>query len=457
MIHNGVRYVPYRCDLFAQLKRLLPKSLTSRFLLILVAPVLLSQLVISSLFLEKYTQTILGIISGQMAGEASAVARLLDMHCEESYVNELKKSMNLEVEVLNAPKVQKHGIAKNHKAYRVLRNAIQKKGYEGYYISAEGRHMDIYIPSSNGSDIYKISFSRRILYMKIIPIVLGGGISSCIIFLAIALIFMKNQLRAVKRLAVGLDKFGKGVDTGKFTPEGALEIRAAGMAFCQMKKNVKELMDNRMRILAGISHDLRTPLTKMKLQLSLMPNSQEREWLMNDVDMMVKMTESFTLYAAEQNKELPVEKDIRDLIGEIAVRYRSDEFAIYITGDAAVRCMVRPMSMQRALGNIISNAKKYAKRLYIDANDTGKEVIISFEDDGCGIDIEKADELFLPFKKQNEARTHSIDDGVGLGLSIARDAIDAHGGGIFARNSERYGGACFIVKLPRDGIETHGG
>lgn len=428
-------------------KKILPKSLFSRFLLILITPVVFSQLIISVIFLEKYTQTILGIISRQMAGEASSIARLLDMNCEKEYIEELAKNMNLNIEILSDSKLKKQGIAKNHKAYRILKNAIQKKGYKDYYINTQDQKMDVYI-SSNNSNVYKISFARKTLYMKIIPIVLGSGLASSVILLIIAFIFLKNQIRPIKRLAKEADNFGKGIDNETYRPEGAREIRIAGTAFCKMKKSVKDLMNTRMKILAGISHDLRTPLTKMKLQLSLMPKTKETEWLMNDVNMMIKMTESFTLHASEQNKELPFKKNIFSFMEEIVRDYKTDDFEIKISGDKSIEASVKYISLKRAFGNIISNAKKYAKHLYIEISLKEDRVTILFEDDGGGIDIANIETLFLPFKKQNEARTHNIDEGVGLGLSIARDAINAHGGTILAKNSTRYGGACFIIHLP---------
>lgn len=429
------------------LKKLLPKSLFFRFMLILIAPVVLSQLIIGVIFFKKYTQTILGIISTRMAGEASAITRLLDMGCDNEYVDELKHSMNLEVEILNDMKLKKSGISKNHKTYRALRDAIRKKGYTSYYIDTEGHDMDVYIPSVNNPEVYKISFSRKTLYMKIIPVVIGSGIVASIVFLLISFIFLKNQIRPIRKLARAATDFGNGSDSG-YVPEGALEIRAAGAAFCQMKIRVKELMNNRMKILAGISHDLRTPLTKMKLQLSLMPKSKETEWLMSDVNMMIRMTESFTLHAFEQNKEIPVKVNICSFIQKIAADYVSDEFSVEVAGDACTEVSVRQLSMRRAFGNIISNARKYSRHLYINISKHVTCVSISFEDDGCGIGPDASGKIFQAFETGNAARTHDVDDGVGLGLSIARDAIISHGGEISATNSKTYGGACFWVKLP---------
>ncbi len=431
------------------IKRLLPKSLISRFLLILITPVIFSQLIIGIIFSEKYTGTILNIISRQMAGEAAAIAKLLDLGCEKSYIDELKKNMNLEIDILNDLKLEKSGISKNHTAYRILRNALIKKGYNNYYIDTQNQNMDIYIPASNEMDIYKISFSRKTLYMKIIPVVLGSGIISSILLLIIAFIFLKNQIRPIKKLAKAAESFGKGLDNSyEYKPEGAEEIRVAGTAFYEMRENLKNLMDNRLKVLAGISHDLRTPLTKMKLQLSVMPKTDETKWLMKDVNTMIKITENFTLHAAEQNKEKLTQIKLYDFIFNITLEYISNEFSIEVTGIRDFVLLIKPVSLGRAFGNIISNAKKYSSKLVITILKENNFVIINFEDNGPGIILDNPEELFHPFKKQNEARTQNIDDGVGLGLSIARDAILAHGGSITANNSQKFKGACFCVKLP---------
>lgn len=431
------------------LKRLLPKSLTSRFLLILITPVIFSQLIIGIIFSEKYTGTILSIISRQMAGEAAAVTKLLDLGCEKSYIDELKKNMNLEIDILNDLKLKKSGISKNHTAYRMMRNALIKKGYNNYYIDTQDKNMDIYIPASNGFDIYKISFSRKTLYMKIIPVVLGSGIISSIILLVIAFIFLKNQIRPIKKLATAAENFGKGLDYSyEYKPEGAEEIRVAGMAFYEMRKNLKTLMDNRLKVLAGISHDLRTPLTKMKLQLSVMPETNETNWLMKDVNTMIQITENFTIHAAEQYKEKLMKLNLYNFLSDIILEYITNGFSIQLNGTKDLFLFIKPISLKRAFGNIISNAKKYSTKLIIHISEENKFAIISFEDNGSGITLDNPEELFHPFKKQNEARTQNIDDGVGLGLSIARDVVVSHGGNISASNSQKLHGACFIVKLP---------
>jgi two-component system osmolarity sensor histidine kinase EnvZ len=448
MVHNNCILNLYNLEVQKTLRKFLPKSTFGRFLLILIVPVIFSQLTVGIIFSEKYTQTVLGIISRQMAGEATAVAKLLDTGCADSSIEELKNSMNLNIEVINDSKLRKRGISKNHKAYRILKRALLKKGVNDYYIDTHDTRMDVYIPSNNGNDVYKISFSRKNLYMKIIPIVLGWGFVSSVLLLTIAFIFLKNQIRPIKKLARATQNFGKGIDTNEYIPEGAKEIRMAGIAFCEMKQSVRDLMNTRMKVLAGISHDLRTPLTKMKLQLSLMPKTKEIWWLSHDVNMMIKITESFTIHMAEQNKEIFIHRNLYAFFNETVADHSSGNFNVKLVGDKRIEVSIKYTTLKRAFDNIISNAEKYAENLYINFSQNNENIEIRFEDDGVGIEEGMADALFSPFTKQNSARTHGKGDGVGLGLSIARDAIIAHGGKISASNSATYGGACFTVILP---------
>ncbi|MDR1391445.1 MAG: HAMP domain-containing histidine kinase [Holosporales bacterium] len=435
--------------MFFNFKKLLPKGLFIRFALILITPLILSQFTIGIIFSEKYIQTTLGIISRQMVGEVITVARLLDKHCKKDYIEEIKHGMNLSIEVINNSKLKKKGVSKNHKTYTVLKKALKKRGYESFYICSRNGRMEVYIPSSDNVDIYKISFQKKILYMKIVPLVLGIGAISGIVLLLIAFIFLKNQIRSIKKLASEIGKFGRGIDNNEYKPEGSKEIKIAGLAFCEMKKKFRTLMDTKMESLAGISHDLRTPLTKMKLQLSMMQKTKETNWLMSDVNMMIKMTESFTLHAAEQNREMFTHRNLLSFLKEVLADYTSEKFHAKVDGDESIEVSIKYVSLKRALGNIILNAEKYASNLYINFHKHEKKIIIMFEDDGIGIDEKSSETLFMPFKKQNEARTHeNINEGVGLGLSIARNSIMEHGGKIFAKNSEIYGGANFIIEFP---------
>jgi two-component system osmolarity sensor histidine kinase EnvZ len=290
------------------------------------------------------------------------------------------------------------------------------------------------------------------MYTKIIPIVLGWGIASSIIILIIAFLFLQNQIRPIKKLTEAIERFGYGDESNyAFKPEGAKEIRLAGKAFCDMQVNFKKLMNTKIRTLAGISHDLKTPLTKIKLQLAMMPKTPEINFLKKDVDDMIKITESFTMHAAQQNKEIFVYRNLRKLLDNLSTNYVNKNFKIYVTGDNTIEIYMKYTSLKRAFCNIIGNAKKFSTELNICLSKNQEQKIeIIFEDNGPGIHADLIDDIFSPFISGNQAKTHGDEVGVGLGLSIARDIITEHGGEISVENSVRTGGAKFRITIRQD-------
>ncbi|MDR0640426.1 MAG: HAMP domain-containing histidine kinase [Holosporales bacterium] len=430
------------------LQKVLPKSISVRFFWILTAPVILSQLVFGVLFFGKYTESVMKMMANQIAGDIWVVSNSLDFGYPDSGP-ELQRKLGLTAFILKNTHLKKIGIERNGKVYRLLRNALYEKGLSHHYIRLRNNNIITYITAQNGKDLYKISFPRRNMYTRIIPIVLGWGLASSMVLLIIAYMFLKNQLRPIKKLVIAVDEFGRGIDTNNFKPEGAAEVRRAGMAFCDMKANFRAIMNNRMKTLAGISHDLRTPLTKIKLQLSLLDSTEEIELLKKDVDIMAKITENFTLHSANQNKEMFAHWNLGKFLNELAKEYAGSNFKILIEGDRAIEVYIKYISLKRAFGNIISNAKKYAENLYIYFMEESEGIILYFEDDGPGIAPDVMDDIFSPFVCGNQARTHDdAEIGVGLGLSIVRDVITDHGGKVSASRSREHGGAKFTVTLP---------
>ncbi|MDR1476378.1 MAG: hypothetical protein LBI20_03640 [Holosporales bacterium] len=430
-------------------KKVLPKSIFPRFFIILITPVILSQLIFGAIFFGKYMESVMKVTAQQIAGEIWSVASVLDLGCSAEYISEIRKNMEVDVSILKNTILKKNGIAKNSKVYRLLRNACRNKNIRAHYIKPFDSKILVYVQSKNNNDLYKILIPRKMMYTRIIPIVLGWGVASSIIILIIAFLFLKNQIRPIKKLTKAVEKFGYGGELNdSFKPEGAKEIRLAGEAFCDMKANFRKLMDTKIRTLAGISHDLRTPLTKMKLQLSLMQKSPEIDFLKKDVEDMIRITESFTMHASQRNKEIFVRRNLGKFLDDLATDYVAENFKIRVTGDRSIEFCMRYTALKRAFGNIIGNAKKYGHKLNIHffKNKT-QEIELIFEDDGPGIQADLIDDIFSPFVSGNRAKTHGDEIGVGLGLSIARDIIAEHGGEIYATNSENSGGAKFVVSL----------
>jgi two-component system osmolarity sensor histidine kinase EnvZ len=426
-----------------------PKGISSRFLAILIVPVVLSQIVFGIIFFGKYVESVMRIMTQHISSNVALVCKILELGHSADHI----RNLEIEVEVLHHARLKKEDSAKNKKFYRLLRNSLNKKGLSNHYIKPFKNKVIIFVESGSHDEIYKISFPYKYIYTRIVPVTFWWSIASAIVLLIIAFIFLKNQIRPIKKLAIAIERFGNGDSVGSFVPEGATEIKQACIAFCEMKSSLLDLMNKRMTMLAGVSHDLRTPLTKIKLQLSMMQRSREVELLLNDVDTMTKITESFTIHASQQNKEMFVHRNLNAILNEVANLHSSNKFSIHITGEKSIDVCVKYISLRRAFENITSNAAKYSKNLYIDFELCDGEALINFEDDGPGIDQEFYDVIFEPFFSQNHARTHNNGSDVGLGLSIARDAIVGLGGRIEAGRSKIHGGARFTITLPATG--TH--
>lgn len=435
------------------LKKILPKSISSRFFLILTVPIVLSQLIFGLIFFGKYTDKVITNMSDQIAGDIKVISMLLDDAKAAQDIESIVRNLDIEIELKENTKLKKIGIGKNARIYKILKNSLIKRNLKKFYIKPENKNITVILQSEQTKNSYKLLFNKQKLYTRIIPIVLGWGVASSIVLLIIAFIFLKNQIRPIKRLARAAERFGKEIDSNfqetNYVPEGAKEIRMAGIAFCEMKKNLRNLLNERLKTLAGISHDLKTPLTKMKLQLSLMPKTPEILGLMQDVNMMIEITNSFTLHANEQLKESISFRNLFSLLFEISKDFESPSFCVEIIGDKKIEIPMKYISLKRAFSNIVSNSKKYANKLFIEFKVENDFVKITFEDTGPGILPEILESIFSPFVSENFARTQGSSTSIGLGLSIARDAITDHGGEVSAYRSKKYGGAGFLISLPK--------
>lgn len=429
------------------LRKLLPKSISTRFFLILIAPVVLSQIVFVYVFFGRHTETVVKCISNTLAGDIKTLSTLLDKNNEQC--KEIANNMDMDIAILPNSTLRKTEIARHGRIKKHMRKALEAKGVKNFFIKSARKKVFVYVGSSSGNSVYKISFLRKKIYSRTTPIVILWGASSAIILLIVAFLFLKNQIRPIKRLAMAMYSFGKGKDDNKYKPEGATEIRMAGLAFCEMKTNFRKLLSNRMNTLAGISHDLKTPITRMKLQLAMMPKTSETNGLLEDVSMMTKITDDFLFHARQESQE---SFSYQNLYIFLSKAIKNHEFPIKIEGDKAIEICIKQTSFKRIIDNIVSNSEKYAKNLYISFyKDKGNDVVIDFEDDGAGINPLIIGDIFHPFFTENEARTKTSYGhyNMGLGLSIVKDIVNDHGGTITAFcNSKKHGGARFTMVIP---------
>ena len=275
-------------------------------------------------------------------------------------------------------------------------------------------------------------------------------VGTAIVLLLIAILFLKNQIRAIQRLAIAADKFGKGEEFKTFRPHGASEVRKAGAALIQMKDRIARQVAQRTEMLAGISHDLRTPLTRMKLQLALLEKKnlpdEAVQRLHNDINEMEAMVESYLLFAKGEGSEKPITVQWSAMIEKWVKGYdlhgRKIELVIHDEGYITLRYD----AFKRAFTNIVNNALRHGENVRITSHYAESYVTVTIEDNGAGIPVDKREEVFRPFVRLDAARNRD-GGGNGLGLTIARDIVLGHGGDITLGDSE-LGGLKVEIKLP---------
>ncbi len=326
--------------------------------------------------------------------------------------------------------------------------SYQLEKYVGrpFYLSfgPEDKWADISIQMPWG--VFHVYVLERRLFSTSAYIFLLWMIGSSLVLFTIAVIFMRNQIRPIHRLAIAAERLGMGRDIPSFKPEGAREVRSAARAFISMHERIRRQIEQRTTMLAGISHDLRTPLTRLKLGLSMLPEATDAEALKEDVNDMERMINSYLEFVRGEGRE-PVDRiDLKELIARqvnIAQRH-GKTVEVDMTGDLYIS--LRPVAFSRVLQNLISNAEKYADKIWVEAFRENDEIVISIEDNGAGVPENLREDVFKPFFRADTSR-NAATGGVGLGLPISRDIVHSHGGQLWLEES-RHGGVKAIINLP---------
>jgi two-component system osmolarity sensor histidine kinase EnvZ len=266
-----------------------------------------------------------------------------------------------------------------------------------------------------------------------------------VIILAIATSFLRNQIRPILRLARAAEEFGKGRNV-EFSPRGAREVRQAGAAFLDMKRRFERAIEQRTTMLNGVSHDLRTIITRFKLSLALMGDSNEAADMRKDVDEMERMVEAYLAFARGDGDETSSPTDISAILEELKTdtEKRGLAAAVKISGDPKI--VARPAAIKRLLANLVGNAQRYGKRIELSSINDGATMTVNIDDDGPGIPVERREDAFRPFYRLDESRNQN-EGNSGLGLAVARDIARAHGGDI-ALDRSPLGGLRATVSLP---------
>ena len=422
------------------LKKILPKRLFYRALLIVAVPIIVIQLVITIVFFDSLW---IKTNKGMTRALVSEISTFIEVYDNEKIdKNELTNTfslfLDLNIEFLENKKFE---IEYSERLFssidRTLRRELKSNfEFEKYWFDTTTYKelIDLRIQYQNGYFKFLIpkdrvtSSSARIFALWItVP---------AIIMVIISLIFLKNQTRPITNLARAAERFGKGEEIEEFKPSGAMEIRQAGHEFDKMRKRILRHLNQRTEMLSGISHDLRTPLTRMKLQIAFINDKDLGKKLTEDINEMEKMLNEYLQFTSSSYSETDEMFDLSELIDQIIRKYNSQN----ISQDLASRIYLngRKNLINRCLNNIIDNALKYANKVEIKLTKKNTNLFITVDDDGPGINIDEHENVFKPFYKIDKGRADSKSS-VGLGLSIASDIIRSHGGNINLEKSKMNG------------------
>ena len=422
------------------LKDILPKRLFYRALLIVAVPVLVLQLVITVVFFDSlWIKTNKGMTRA-LINEINLFVEVYGN--EKTNKDELKNLFSLFID-LNIELVKNKNLENKYTERwfspidRTLRRELKSSfGTEEFWFDTTSYKelIDLRIKYQDGYFKFLVpkdrvtSSSARIFALWItVP---------AIIMVIISLIFLKNQTRPITNLARAAERFGKGKDIEEFKPSGALEIRQAGHEFDKMRKRILRHLNQRTEMLSGISHDLRTPLTRMKLQIAFIKDKDLATKLAEDINEMEKMLNEYLQFTSSSYVEKDEMFNLSELIEEIVIKYNNENIQknllprIYING--------RKNLINRCLNNIIDNALKYGNKVQIKLSKENTNILIIIDDDGSGIPKEEYENVFKPFYKIDKGRADSKSS-VGLGLSIASDIVRSHGGNIILDKSKMDG------------------
>lgn len=420
----------------------MPKGLMARALTILFVPLFLIQVVTGYIFFDRHTETILRVLSNTIAGDIALVCEWVDRGYDINRIQSLAtRHLQLDVHLKTGEKLQQKGAYRRTWLYEFMDDALEKNLNSPYFVRMTNDMIHIAVECRVG--LLDIQTERKRLFSRTTPLVAIWTVASSLILFVIAGLFMRNQVRPIVRLARVAKAFGQGQDL-PFKPEGASEVRQAGTAFLDMRERLNFQLTERMNMLAGVSHDLRTVLTRMKLQIALM-KSKEVELLSADVQTMQDMVEEFLHYTRYLHHEDFILINIVDVIQKIQEELR--DFPVIYNGFEEFWAYVRPTLIYRSLTNIILNCKRHATKAQISLIERQGEWEVIIDDNGPGISLAEREKACQAFYRLDAAR--NLDQGgVGLGLTIARDGILAHGGNLWLDNAP-LGGLRVRMVMPR--------
>ncbi|MBN8828648.1 MAG: ATP-binding protein [Sphingobacteriia bacterium] len=422
-----------------KLRILAPKSLSSRFILIIILPAILIQSITAYIFYARHWEDVSYYMQSSLTDDVNLIINMLNdkkytfAQISDYSANYLKFKI-----IKNSKNIYKHNSKFNDLAKSIKGKDItiwQHNERENIFIYLKDKNLIFEVP-------------RKRIYTPTTTIFMAWMFTVSAIFITVSLIFTKNQIRAITRLAEAAEAFGRGQDISTFKPEGAKEVKKAGFAFLDMKERIEQQVNQRTVMLAGVSHDLRTPLTRIKLALAMLPSNDETCAIQEDINEMQHMISEYLDFAKRDDLESFQEIDIIEFTRNIIKRYQTQDKKVYlITKFKNLNANIKAVSFRRAMVNIIDNGLRFGNLVEVTIEKKGDKLRIYIEDNGNGIPEQEHEKIFSAFYRSDYARNlkHS---GAGLGLAISRDIINSHGGNIKVnKNNLKLKGASIAIEI----------
>lgn len=435
-------------------KPLLPQGLYARSLLIIITPVVILQSVVAFVFMERHWELVTERLSQAVTRDIAAVIEMVEAFPDDEadqteIIRIARDALDLNVAFLPDTALPT-ALPKPFFDLldRTLSQEISQRIERPFWIDTVGRSnlVEVRVKLNDGQ-VLRVFARRNQAYASNSHIFLVWMTGASLVLLIVAVLFLRNQIRPVLKLADAADRFGRGqeVDEG-MNLRGAREIRRATIAFWRMRERIERHVDQRTAMLSGVSHDLRTILTRFKLELALLSDEKAAQEMGRDVDEMQAMLEGYLAFARGDDGEVSVPSDVEALLDDIAHTAKATDREVTVSFEGPVTASVKPLAFKRLVTNLVNNALRHADTVEVHAKRTPEELIVSVRDDGPGIPEEKREEVFRPFYRMDEAR--NLDEsGTGLGLAIARDIARAHGGDIVLEDS-KLGGLQAKITIP---------
>ena len=428
------------------IKKIIPSTLIGRSIIIIFVPIIIIVLLTSFVFYQTSWSIISKRLTESVAADINVLVKLINSDLTDNAVNIANQDFKMKINIINDKQLltSKFSLNSGILSNRLNQSLSNLKKKFDYDLSNLEEGVLIYIQIEE--DILEINVDKDRLYSESAFVFLLWMIFASIILFFMSYFLMSRQLRPLKRLAIIAETFGRGLDAPDIKTAGAYEIRQTANAFNQMRTRIKRFLKQRTEMLAGVSHDLRTPLTRMKLQISLMKDEKAKSELEVDVNEMTSMLDSYVSFVKTESPE-PIETIIiNELIGDIVKTIEKNGVELTIKEKNTIQTSGRQIQLKRAFNNIIDNSQRYAKKIEIILYTNEKDCVIEFNDDGEGIPRDKYEDVFKPFFTLDPSR-NKLKGESGLGLTITRDIIRSHGGDVKLSESN-LGGLQLKVLLP---------